>query len=215
MNIIFDLDGTISNSSEGVIATFRATFKHYNAPELADETIKQYIGPPMEETFAKYLPADQINEAVSHYRKLYKEQGGILKNSMYAGIDRLLAHLKRLGHKTYVATTKDINASKTILKNFGIIDLFDGVYGVNTAEGLYTKTDVLNRLFEETGAVKDDSILIGDTIYDANGAEDVGIIVAIVLYGFGTRQSLAGKKVEFFVDTVEELFHKFPQAKPE
>lgn len=208
MNIIFDLDGTISNSSEGVIATFRATFKQYGLPELPEDTIKQYIGPPTEETFEKYLPQHKITEAVNFYRKVYKE-GGILKNKMYPGIDRLLVHLRGQGHKTYVATTKEVNASKTILKNFGIFDLFDGVYGVNTAEGLFTKTDVLKRLFEETAADKSQSILIGDTIYDADGAKDVGIKVGIVLYGFGTRQSLEGRKVEFFVDTVEELFDKF------
>ncbi len=208
MNIIFDLDGTISNSSEGVIATFRATFKHYGLPELADSTIKQYIGPPTEETFAKYLPQQKITEAVNFYRKVYKE-GGILKNKMYPGMDKLLIHLRNLGHKTYVATTKEVNASKTILKNFGIFDLFDGVYGVNIAEDIFTKTDVLNHLFEETAANKDDSILIGDTIYDADGARDVGIKVAIVLYGFGTKQSLEGRTVEYFVDTIEELFDKF------
>jgi phosphoglycolate phosphatase len=208
MNIIFDLDGTISNSSEGIIATIRATFKHYGLPELSDDTIKKYIGPPAEETFARYLPKEKIPQAVEFYRKVYKESG-IMKNEMYAGIDKLLVHLRSNGHKTYVATTKEVNASKQILKDFGIFDLFDGVYGVNIAEGLFTKTDVLKRLFAETAADKNDSILIGDTIYDADGAHDVGIKVAIVLYGFGTKQSVEGKKIEFFVNAVEELFDKF------
>src|SRR5690554_5187110 len=114
MNIIFDLDGTISDSSEGVFANLREFFSLYGLPDLPDEELKKYIGPPTEETLSKYVSDDKLDEAVNTYRKIYKEKN-ILKNKMYSGMDKLLKHLKAKGHNLYVATTKDVKASKEIL----------------------------------------------------------------------------------------------------
>lgn len=209
MNIIFDLDGTISDSSQGVFANFREIFSLYNLPDLPDKKLREYIGPPTEETLAKHIPEEQLDKAVETYRKIYKEKY-ILKNKMYPGMDKLMAYLKSKSHNLYVATTKEVGSAKQILMNFSLMQYLDGgVYGADSSKGIYTKTDVLNQLFNQTKANKSDSILIGDTLYDVEGAEDVGIKVGVVLYGFSPKEKFSGKKVEFFVDTVEELKNYF------
>lgn len=209
MNIIFDLDGTITDSSEGVFYTFRKVFDLYGLPQLSDDKLRSYIGPPTEETFGRYLPEEEVTRAVKRYRKIYKEQGGIKKNEMYPEMDMLLLYLRSKNHKLYVATTKEVESAIKILQIFDIYECFHGVYGADSKKGILTKTDVLESLFASTKAEKEQSILIGDTIYDVLGAEDVNIKVAVVLYGFGRKESFEGKNIEFFVDSVEELFDKF------
>lgn len=209
MNIIFDLDGTISDSSEGVFDTFRKVFDIYDLPQLPDQKLRSYIGPPTEETLAKYIDKEDVTKAVKKYRKIYKDQGGIAKNIMYPEIDMLVLFLKSKGHSLYVATTKEKVSAVKILQNFGIYDYFNGVFGADSKKGIFTKTDVLNNLFETTKVDKDQSLLIGDTVYDVKGAEDVGIKVGVVLYGFGRKESFRDKKVEFIVESVDELFGKF------
>lgn len=208
MNIIFDLDGTISDSSEGVFANFREVFSRYGVPDMPDEELKKYIGPPTEESLARHIPNEKLDEAVETYRKIYKEKN-INKNKMYPNMDKLLVYLKSKGHKLYVATTKEIKAAKEILTNFGIMKYYDAVYGADPTNNVFTKTDVLNRLFEQTNAQKDDSIMIGDTLYDVEGAENVGIKVAVVLYGFSPKENFEGRQVEFFAQTVEDLKNYF------
>ncbi|MFW5780768.1 MAG: HAD-IA family hydrolase [Bacillota bacterium] len=206
MHIIFDLDGTISDSSRGVIQSLKALFEEYNLPRLSDEELKKYIGPPIEQTLGKYLPSEEISEAVELYRKFYKEEGGIDKNTMYKGMDKLLKRLKQKNNNIYLATTKEVGMAKEILKTFGIDSFFNGIYGADPSREIYTKTDVLKELFSHHKIDKENCLLIGDTVYDVNGARDVGIKVGIVLYGYGKKKDFEGKDIEFFVDTVEDLY---------
>ena len=189
MNIIFDLDGTISDSSEGIFANFREFFRIYNLPDLPDETLKKFIGPPTEETLSKFLEPEKVPEAVRLYRKIYKEKN-ILKNRMFDGIDSLMKYLKDKGHTLYVATTKEQKSSEIIIENFGLTKYLSGIYGADIDKNIHTKTDVLNKLFNDTGANKDDSILIGDTLYDVDGAEETGIKVGVALWGFCPKEKI-------------------------
>lgn len=208
MHIIFDLDGTISDSSHGVIHTLRKLFSRYNLPCLSDDEMKKYIGPPIEQTLGRYLSQDDIPEAVELYRKLYKEEGGIYENSMYEGIDNLLEHLKQEKHNIYLATTKEVNLAREILQIFRIDNFFSGIYGADPSKRIYTKTDVLNELFSCHEIDKNTCLLVGDTLYDVKGAQETGIKVGVVLYGYGKEQDFEGESVEFFVKSIKELYTK-------
>lgn len=211
-NIILDLDGTISDSSEGIFATMRKVFSHYGINNLTDEILKNYIGPPLKETFGRYLPEDKTEEACDLHRYIYKEEGNIFKNKMYHGMDYFIKTLKQNGYRVFLGTTKGTDSSNKILENFGIHQYFNGVYGTEKEKNIITKTDVLNNLFKTEKISKNQSMLIGDTIYDAEGALNVGISVGIVLFGFGKKEQFKDKKIEFFVKNIDELIEKFQKA---
>jgi phosphoglycolate phosphatase len=206
MYIIFDLDGTISDSSPGIFQTFRLLFERYDLPLPSQETLKTYIGPPIEETLEKHFPHEEVKKAADLYRKLYKDAGGIYKNNMYKGMDKLLRRLKEEGNKIYLATTKEVNLAKDVLNNFGILGYFDGVYGVDPPRNIYTKLDVLNQLFSTHDIDKERCVLVGDTIYDVNGARHAGIKIGIVLYSFSKKKDFEGMEIDFFVQSVEEIY---------
>lgn len=203
-NIIFDLDGTISDSSEGVMESMKYTLNFYGIEPPPVEVLLTFIGPPTEETFGKYIPEEKIPEAVNEYRKYYKS-GAIYKNKLYDGMNDLLKYLYEKGCRSYIATTKERGSSIEIAERFGISKYLAGVYGTSPKDGIYTKTDVLNHLFEENGLDKEESIMVGDTMYDAEGAKNIGIDLGVVLYGFGKREVMAAQEAVFYAETVSEI----------
>ena len=128
---------------------------------------------------------------------------------MFDGIDSLMKYLKDKGHTLYVATTKEQKSSEIIIENFGLTKYLSGIYGADIDKNIHTKTDVLNKLFNDTGANKDDSILIGDTLYDVDGAEETGIKVGVALWGFCPKEKFKNRKIEFFAEKVEDLYKIF------
>lgn len=203
-NLFFDLDGTISDSSEGIFETLRFVFEKFGCDIPGDDVLIKYIGPPLKETFSLYLPSEKALEAVNEYKSYYK-QGAIYKNRMYDGIPSLLSYLKDKGYRIFMATTKSEPAAKEIARGFGIADFFDGIYGTDDARGIISKTDVLSTLLSDHGFSKEDCVMIGDTVYDVNGALDVGIDFGPVFYGFGKRDFLQAQKAAFFAETVAGL----------
>ncbi len=210
MNVIFDLDGTLIDSSEGILASFRELFEVYNLPILKDTQLKKFIGPPMEETLSKYLPSDRVNEAVNAYRRIYREKN-IFRNKIYPNIEKLLAYLKNRGDKLFIATTKEINSAKAIVSNIGLCKYFSAIHGANPNKNIKSKTDILNDLFAKNNIDKKDTMLIGVTLYDVEGAENVGIKVTIVLYGFSERKEFNEKQVLFFANQVDDILKYFKQ----
>jgi len=100
-----------------------------------------------------------------------------------------------------------------VLKGFGIMKFFDGVYGADHTRGIDTKTQVLSILFKDTEIQKPSAILIGDTVYDAEGAKNSGIDAGIVLYGFGRKEDFAGFDIKFFCETPADVVKKITGAR--
>lgn len=192
--IIFDLDGTLLDTSEGVLASIRHTIKTMNYRELPLETLLTFIGPPVKRSLMKHygLTDQEADEATEVFRQQYKNKD-LLKAKPYDGILELLKALKDQGFLVGVATLKREDYSHTILEHFGIAKLCDLICG-SDFESRMTKTDVLRKCLSGLGLESSEALLIGDTSSDGNGAKEAGTDFMAVTFGFGYKTKEAWEK---------------------
>ena len=189
---IYDLDGTLLNTAEGIISSVKYTINKFGFQELDDSQIKTFIGPPIQESFAKsyHLEGKILQDIATVFRERYKNVD-VLKAVPYDGIYESLKDLKSKGLKLAVATYKREDYALKILKAFGLDTYFDVMHGADH-DNVLTKSDIVERCIEEIGLKdKREIVLVGDTISDEKGALKVGIDFIGVTYGFGYLDSQA------------------------
>ena len=124
-SILFDLDGTLTDSGEGIMNCAVYALSHFGIPAPTEAELRTFVGPPLTETFARFgVPKDQLEEAVRIYRSRYLPIGKF-ENHPYPGIQELLEKLKADGHTLYVATSKPEVTSIEILQHFGMDGYFE------------------------------------------------------------------------------------------
>lgn len=206
---LFDLDGTLSESGEGILDCVRMIFKEMNRP-LPDETeLKKFIGPPMYDSLIRCgFEHEQAQEGVVIYKRNFLESG-IYKNKVYDGIKEVLEQLKNNGVHLGVATTKYEPFAHRIIKMLELEKYFDFVGGATSGTERRTKAKVISYTLSALGA--DDNtkcIMIGDTKYDAEGAALTGVDFIGCLYGYGTKEEmLAFYENAVFVAFPEEIIN--------
>ena len=187
--IFFDLDGTLTDSGEGIINCAILALEHFGLPIPDRETLRVFVGPPLHETFIKFgVPADKADEAVAVYRSRYVPIG-MFENAPYPGIRELLDALKKQGHKLYVATSKPEWMAQEILKKFQLDSYFDLICGATMDTSRTEKSQVIAYLLEQTGDVSH-AIMVGDTKYDVIGASAHSIPTIGVSWGYGTVEDM-------------------------
>ena len=118
-SVLFDLDGTLVNSSPGILAAFHFAFERLQLPLLTDKELSTFIGPPLEVTFAQYFTEkDDIDHAIQTFREYYNQKG-VHQVSLYPGIADLLEELNRLGYSLYVTTSKHEPMAQLMLTELG------------------------------------------------------------------------------------------------
>lgn len=182
--VLFDLDGTLLDTSPGIFNSVRYAESQLGLPPIPDERLKEFVGPPPKSMYSRIygLDEDQALLAAQKHRE-YGRTRAIYEAEVYPGIPELLAALKAGGHKLAVATLKSETIARTILEYYGIADYFDTIVGMDPAETL-TKRMTIDLAKERTCSTGP-AILIGDSIYDHTGAVEAGIDFLGVLYGFG------------------------------
>ncbi len=185
---VFDLDGVLLNTAEGIRESARYTAKVLGYPDLSESEWNTFAGPPVQKSFADHFGCtpEEAQEAANIFRDYYKEDAALFLASPYDGIYDLLSALKKTGVKTAVATYKREDYALKILKHFGFHEYFDSMHGADN-ENKLSKGDIVNMCIEEIGADKDITALIGDTDNDAVGAEKAGVKFIGVTYGFGFK----------------------------
>ena len=180
---IFDLDGTLSDNSEGIFAGIRYALERLGKPVPEPAELRRFIGPPLRMTFLRrcHLTEEESLEALRLYRERY-EATGYLENELYPGIRALLTELKREGKALAVATGKPTPVTRGILRYFGVFHLFDRIEGSSPESVSNQKSDLIRRITEQ---LPGKAVMIGDTEDDMNGARDAGITGIHVQYGFG------------------------------
>lgn len=205
--IFFDLDGTIANSKEGVTTSVAYSLKKLNAKELDAATLEKFIGPPLVDSYIKYcgFTREEALEAINKYREYYKEMG-IYKFALYEGIKEMLLSLKENGKKLYIATSKPEIFANIILKKAEILEIFDGVFGATLDSSRVKKADVLKYALS-TLKLKDTSkaVLVGDTVFDIEGAKSLGLASLAVTYGYENVESLVASSPDFLAGSVAEI----------
>lgn len=203
--ILFDLDGTLTDSGEGILNCAAVTLEHFGLPVPNREEMRVFVGPPLRDTFFKFgVPSDRLDEAVSIYRGRYVPIG-MFENHPYDGIEELLKKLNEQGHRLYVATSKPEWMAVEILTKFGLAPYFEIIAG-STMDGVRdAKADVIAYLLEQAGEISE-AIMVGDTAFDVIGAAAHKIPTIGVSWGYGTVESMASAGAAGIAHTMDELF---------
>lgn len=184
LSILFDLDGTITDSGAGIIHGFRIVLCHYGLPMIPAAQERSVVGPPLRESFLRFgIAAAEVDEAVRIYRKFYIAEGQY-ENLVYPGIEGMLQTLKRSGCDLYIATSKPEVMAVNILKYFGLADYFTLICGAAEDRSRDTKAKVISHLLQQINA-RDRIVMVGDTVYDIVGAASLGIPAIGVAWGYG------------------------------
>lgn len=202
--ILFDLDGTLTDSGEGIINCAQLALQHFGLPIPSREEMRVFVGPPLHETFMKFgVPADKTDEAIRIYRSRYIPIGKF-ENTPYPGIRDMLSELKKAGHKLYVATSKPEAMSVEILEHFGLAEYFDRICGATMDKSRSSKAAVIAYLLEQSGEAGN-MVMVGDTAFDVIGAKAHGIPTIGVSWGYGEVADMEQAGAIAIVHTAEEL----------
>ncbi len=202
--VLFDLDGTLINTAEGIRNSFIYAFNKMNMEIPPENELISFMGPPLEHTFFnKGLIGDDIPKAVALFRENYRNTG-IYECKVFDGIEHVLKKLKEAGKILIVTTSKVQYFAEQILRDNNISEYFDYVCGNDISSGRDSKTKVIEYAFEVAKIKnKDEVIIIGDTKYDIEGAKNTGIKSIGAFYGYGEKSDL--EKADFTVDTAYNI----------
>lgn len=200
--VLFDLDGTLIDTSRGIFNSVRYAEQKMGFAPIPDEQLGRFVGPPPIQSYMANHGAseDEAKEATKYHRE-YGLQYGIYEAEVYEGIPELLAELKREGKKLGVCTLKRQDVAEKVLEHFGLIHYFDVVVGIDQQESL-TKAGTIDIALQTLQRNdKENVVLIGDSVYDAEGASEADVAFIGVLYGFGFKE----EKKDNMTSTVLEL----------
>lgn len=185
--IVFDLDGTLLDTSEGIFNSVRYAEQRMGFQPIKDEQLREFVGPPPKSMYKKIYGVDEETalKAAQNHREYARAQA-VYEATVYPGIMELLHGLKQDGYKLAVATLKSQKIAESILCHFGLLPLFDIVVGMNESE-TYTKAQTIIEA-KKIVSKNDACILVGDTVYDLNGADELQMDFIAVTYGFGFTQ---------------------------
>ncbi len=208
--IFFDLDGTLTNPEEGIVNSIRFAAEFYglkNVEELKPG-FRKYIGPPLLDTFIELLGPDveQAEAAVAKYRERFAPIG-LYENEIYPGVKQTLEKLKSMGYILCTASSKPQKFVDTILEHFEIKKYFDFVGGATMDGRISKKEDVIDYVLKETGFAPAQVLMVGDRMFDLEGAAEFGMDAVGVLYGFGTREELEKCKNIAIIENISELIN--------
>ena len=202
--ILLDLDGTVTDSSQGITNSVAYALSKWGIMVEDRRTLHKFSGPALTYSFHKYygFEGDQISQAVNYYREYY-EKSGIYENKLYDGMRDLLEVLHDSGKKVILATSKPEIYARQILDYFKVMPYFDQVLGANMDGTRLKKAEVVRdalKLYPDCRAV-----MVGDREYDIKGADANQIDSIGVLYGFGSREELEGAGATRIVNDIHEL----------
>ena len=204
-NVLFDLDGTLTDPKEGISNGFIYALDKYNIKVSEKEKLYSFIGPPLFDTFKTFGFTDEVAiEAVAHFRKYYNEVGK-LENEVYENIHTMLETLKSRGFKLAVATSKPTVFSVEILKHFGLDKYFDFISGASFDGSLMHKGDIIKVALDTLELNPSETIMIGDRKHDILGAKEHNLDSVGVLYGFGNKEEFIKAGATFIVEEVLDI----------
>ena len=216
--ILLDLDGTLTDSSEGITKSVQYALEKMGITENDMAVLKRYIGPPLNESFKRFhgLSDEDSLKAVAYYRERYADTG-LYENKLFDGIKEFLAGLKKEGYIVALATCKPEIYVPTILKHFDIEEYFDVAVGSELEGGKRRhKDDVIEEVISQIIKLKDipatdiydvkaDAIMIGDRKDDVLGAKDAGIESIGLRYGFAEADELENAGADYILENVEDI----------
>ncbi|MBA0048506.1 HAD-IA family hydrolase [Mycobacterium sp. NPDC050853] len=185
MLVIFDLDGTLTDSAPGIVSSFRHALSHVGAPEPAGDLTSRVVGPPMHVTLGSMGLGDRADDAIAAYRADYGERGWAV-NEMFDGVREVLSGLQAAGVPMVVATSKSEPIARRILDHFELTQFFEVIAGASPDGARSGKAEVIAHALSQLDEVPSVGVvMVGDRVHDVEGAAAHGIGTVIVDWGYG------------------------------
>lgn len=206
-HIMLDFDGTIADTSEGIVSSMHYAYDKLGIKREKDDTIRNIIGPPLEQMFSKLLDTDDglyIKKCVVLFRERYAQKG-IRELRLYDGVKETLKELSESGIKLYIVTSKPEEFVIDICREQGIYEYFTGITGVSKVKISPSKSKRMSLLMENYKITPDNGIMVGDRPEDAIASSENNVECIGALYGFGKKNELSEKGCEKFINAFSEL----------
>jgi phosphoglycolate phosphatase len=205
--VFFDLDGTLTDSGEGIINCAILALEHFGLPIPSRDALRVFVGPPLDQSFINHgVPADKTGEAIRVYRSRYTTVGKF-ENFPYPGVEELLQKLKNAGCRLFVATSKPEGMSVEILEKFGLAHYFEKICGATLDGSRSHKADVIAYLLSQVEDVEN-VVMVGDTAFDVIGAKAHGIDTIGVSWGYGKVSDMTDAGAVSIAHSMDELYNQ-------
>ncbi|MCV7221442.1 HAD-IA family hydrolase [Mycolicibacterium elephantis] len=182
--VIFDLDGTLTDSAQGIVSSFRHALTSVGADVPDGDLAGMVVGPPMHHTLQELGLGERTDAAIAAYRSDYRARGWAI-NRLFDGIPALLADLRAAGARLAVATSKAEPTAQRILAHFGLDDHFEVIAGASVDGSRALKADVVAHAVAQLAPLPERVLMVGDRSHDVEGAAEHGIDTVVVGWGYG------------------------------
>ena len=210
--VLFDFDGTIMDTSEGIYNSFDYALKSFGIPLPGHDSYKKMVGPPLMYSFQTFFGFDEEKArlAMTRYREYYTPHG-VYQASVYPGIPEMLSELKKRGYAICLATSKPEKYARELLEKNGLDGYFNLIAGSDIGETRVKKSEIVQFVLEKQGVKDSEScVMVGDRLYDAEGAIANGVPCVGVLWGFGSREELIDAKCIALASNPADLLELLP-----
>jgi phosphoglycolate phosphatase len=206
-NIFFDLDGTLTDSKEGIIKCYQYALGKLNYAYQSEILENSVIGPPLRVTFRRFLNTNDealIENAVAIYRERFSTIG-LFENRVYAGIPEMLSALQTNSFKLYVVTSKPKIFTDRILEHFQLATWFAGIYGTELNGSFDNKADLITFILKQRNLHAEETVMVGDKKEDISAGKANGIRTIGVTYGYGTREEISDAAPNYICGSPAEI----------
>ena len=199
--VIFDFDGTLADTSEGVLASVEYSLEKIGVPVPDRSILRGFIGPALYDSYINIIGLNEEDalKAVEHYREVYVPKN-VYRLRLFDGIKEMLTLLKKEGIVLSVASSKPYPQLLKAIGSVGISELFDQIIGPDPSVTTNNKEDYFRRAL-----LTENTVVVGDAIFDIDGAHKAGLPVIAVTYGFGKEEDLIAHNPDYTVSSVQEL----------
>lgn len=205
--ILFDLDGTLTDSGPGIMHGFLYAIRKMGRHVPESGQLEKFVGPPLKDSFHRVLgySEEDTDKAVALYREYYNTMGGVYENRLYPGIAGLLRDLKAAGKILIVATSKSAYATNKVLEHFDLKKYFALVEAADDRIRP-RKADVINYALDRCGVSdRSQAVMVGDRENDITAAKEAGIDSIGVLYGYGDREELTAAGATYLAESASDI----------
>jgi len=209
-NILFDLDGTLTDPREGITRSIQHALAKLGIDEPDLRNLEHFIGPPLLQQFMVAYDFDEAKawQAVNFYRERFRVTG-LYENQLFHGVIALLETLQQQGRRLYIATSKPWEFAREIARHFDFAKHFKVVYGSELDGTRTNKVELIAHILQQEGLDPAQTLMIGDRKHDLIGARANGLDCAAVGYGFGSREELEAEAPTYHFQTLEALHRAF------
>lgn len=203
--VLFDFDGTLADTAPGIKHCALEALHAYGFDETDDERLRAFIGPPLVDSFLCYTDDEQTARAmVDKYREHYRA-GGMFRCRLYDGVADMLRTLDEAGLEMAIASSKPGEFVDKIMSHLGIRDYFRFISAPAVGHVNPTKCELINSALSQLGANRSAAVMVGDRMFDIQGAKQAGVFGVGVLYGFGSREELSRYGADLICETPEQI----------